>query len=139
VINVFVSRFQRRGFHERGSNGGRRRFGGLAFVYPQEGFNMSSGTQITKNGAVTGTGANLDVLTVGYKPRRVELFNQTGLVLAYWTDSMTEGRGLKQITAGTLSQIAAGAGITPLSNGFRIGNDSDVNVAGELVHWVAHE
>ena len=100
---------------------------------------MSSGVQLSKNGAVVGTGADLDVTTVGYRPRRVELVNETGLVTAVWTDSMTEGRGFKRVTAGTMSQMAAGEGITPLSNGFRIGADADVNVDGEKVHWVAHE
>lgn len=100
---------------------------------------MSSGVQLSKNGAVYGTGANLDVKTIGYKPRRVELVNETGLVTAIWTDTMTEGRGFKRVTAGTMSQMAAGEGITPLSNGFRIGVDADVNVADELIHWVAHE
>lgn len=100
---------------------------------------MSSGTQIIKNGAVNGTGANLDVKTVGFRPRRVELVNEGGLVKAVWTDTMTEGRGFKQITAGTLSQIGAGLGITPLSNGFRIGADTDVNVDGEKIHWIAQE
>jgi hypothetical protein len=100
---------------------------------------MSSGVQLSKNGAVTGTGANLDVLTVGFRPRRVQLINLGGLVTAEWLDSMTEGRGVKRVTAGDMTQIAAAAGITPLSNGFRIGNDADVNVAGELIHWVAFE
>jgi hypothetical protein len=100
---------------------------------------MSSGVQLSKNGAVTGTGANLDVTTVGFKPRRVELVNEGGLVTAEWTDSMTEGRGFKRVTAGDMTQIGAGLGITPLSNGFRIGADTDVNVASEKIHWTAHE
>ena len=100
---------------------------------------MSSGVQLSKNGAVTGTAADLDVTTVGYRPRRVQLINEGGLVTAEWTDDMTEGRGFKRITSGTMSQMAAGEGITPLANGFRIGVDSDVNVDGEKISWVAHE
>lgn len=100
---------------------------------------MSSGTQIIKNGAVTGTGASLDVRTVGFRPRRVTLINLTGLVTAEWTDSMTEGRGIKRVTAGDMTQIAAAAGITPLSDGFRLGTDADVNVSGEVIHWIAQE
>lgn len=100
---------------------------------------MSSGVQLSKNGAVTGTGANLDVRTIGFRPRRVELINLSGLVTAEWTDTMTEGRGIKRVTAGDMTQIAALAGITPLSDGFRIGADADVNVSGEVIHWVAHE
>jgi hypothetical protein len=100
---------------------------------------MSSGFQLRKHGAVIGTGANLDVRVVGFRPRSVDLFNETGLVIAHWTETMTQGRGIKQITAGTMSQIAAGLGITPLSDGFRIGADTDVNVDGEKIHWVANE
>lgn len=100
---------------------------------------MSSGVQVIKNGAIKGTGANLDVTVVGIKPRRVELINETGLVTAVWTDTMTEGRGFKRVTAGDMTQMAAGEGITPLSNGFRIGADTDVNVSGELIHWVVQE
>jgi hypothetical protein len=100
---------------------------------------MSSGTQITKNGAITGTGANLDVTTVGFRPRRVELIDQTGLATAVWTDSMAEGRGFKRVTAGDMTQMAAAAGITPLANGFRIGTDATMNAAGHLIHWIAFE
>jgi hypothetical protein len=100
---------------------------------------MSSGVQLSKSGAVKGTGANLDVTSVGFRPRRVELFNNDGLVTAVWTDSMAEGRGHKRITAGTMSVIGVGLGVTPLANGFRIGADTDVNVSGEVIHWAAHE
>ena len=100
---------------------------------------MSSGVQVTKNGAFTGTGATINVTSVGFKPRRVQLINEGGLVTADWTDSMTEGRGFKRVTAGDMTQIAAAAGITPLANGFRVGTDADVNVSGEKVHWVAFE
>jgi len=99
---------------------------------------MSSGVQLSVNGAVLGTGANLDVLTVGFRPRRVTLFNEDGLATAEWTDSMADGEMLKAITAGTISMVTT-TGITPLANGFRIGADTDINVAAEKVHWVAHE
>lgn len=98
---------------------------------------MSSGVQISKNGAVTGTGADLDVRTVGFRPRRVELVNLTGLVTAVWLDSMADATGIKRITAGTMSAMTTG--VTPLSDGFRIGADADLNVDGEVIHWVAHE
>lgn len=98
---------------------------------------MSSGVQLSKNGAFYGTGANIDVRTVGFRPRRVELFNEDGLAKAVWTDDMANAAGLKQITAGTMSKMTAG--ITPLSDGFRLGTDADMNVSGEKVYWVAHE
>lgn len=98
---------------------------------------MSSGVQLSKNGAVTGTGANLDVRTVGFRPRRVEIVNLDGLVTAFWADTMADATGIKRVTAGTMSAMTAG--ITPLSDGFRIGTDADLNASGEVLHWVAHE
>lgn len=100
---------------------------------------MSSGVSRTKTGAVYGTGVQLDVRIVGFKPRKVELYNQTGLAKAVWTDSMAEGLAMKTVTAGTISMTSAGEGITPLSDGFRLGVDADINAADELIHWAVHE
>lgn len=99
---------------------------------------MSSGVSRTMSGSVLGTGADLDVKTVGFRPRKVELMNETGLALATWTSSMKDGEMLKRVTAGTMSKVTT-TGITPLAAGFRIGADADMNVADELVHWVCHE
>jgi len=100
---------------------------------------MSSGVQISKTGVYKGTGAAMDVRSVGFRPRRVELFAETRLVNALWTDTMTEGRGLKRVTGGTMSLIVVGGGVTPLSDGFRIGTDADLNALDGVVHWIAHE
>ena len=100
---------------------------------------MSSGVTRVVTGAVVGTGAALSVATVGFKPRVVELINLTGLVEARFVEGMTEGRGVKRVTGGTLSQIAADAGITPTEDGFDLGTDADVNVDGETLHYVCHE
>ena len=99
---------------------------------------MSSGVQLSKNGAVTGTGASLNVTSVGFRPRRVTLFNSGGLATSEWTDSMADASALKRVTAGTLT-FPLTLGITPLANGFTIGADTDINVSGELIHWVAFE
>ncbi len=100
---------------------------------------MGSGVQVIKNGAVDGaTATDVDVTTIGFRPRMVELFNETGLATAVWLDSMKDGEMLKTITAGTLSKVTS-TGITPLANGFRIGQDADINVIAEKIHWRAHE
>jgi hypothetical protein len=99
---------------------------------------MSSGVQLTKNGMVTGTGASLDVTSVGFRPRRVEIMNVEGLCLAKWQDSMPDASAVKQITDGTMTYITS-LGITPLAGGFRIGADTDLNVSGEDIHWMAQE
>lgn len=99
---------------------------------------MSSGVTRMVTGSFVGTGAAVDVKTVGFRPRRVELFNVTGLALAHWTDAMPDASMVKQITAGTMTHPLTN-GVTPLANGFRLGADADMNVAAEQVHWVAHE
>lgn len=101
---------------------------------------MSSGVQLKKNGAVVGTGANLDVRTVGYRPRSVRVFNLgAGLASGEWFDSMPDGSVIKRVTAGTMSLVTGGNGITPLADGFRIGADANLNVTGQTIHWEAHE
>lgn len=97
---------------------------------------MASGVERTVCGAVKGTGSNLDVRTVGFRPKVVELLNITGLVKANWSESMADAAAMKQVTAGTISAITTG-GVTPLSDGFRIGADTDINVSNEIIHWVA--
>lgn len=100
---------------------------------------MSSGVSRVMTGSVYGTGADLDVRTVGFRPSKVELLNVDGLAKAEWTDTMADGEMVKQVTAGTLSSVTGGNGVTPLSDGFRLGADADMNVADERLHWVAYE
>lgn len=98
---------------------------------------MGSGVSRTVTGAVYGTGAALPVRTVGFRPRRVVLFNSSGIVDGVWQDSMPDA-SMKKVTGGTTS-YATSNGVTPLSDGFSIGADADMNVADELIHWAAHE
>lgn len=101
---------------------------------------MSSGVTRTAFGAFDGTGALLTVeAEIGFRPRVVRLVSGGGLVTANWQEGMDEGRGFKRVTAGTMSQIAASAGITPTDKGFTLGADTDLNVSGERVYWEASE
>ncbi len=59
---------------------------------------------------------------------------------------MTDGRGVKQITAGTITFVAASLGITPKGvaavdtiNGFVLGQDTDILVQNEQLSWYAHD
>lgn len=97
---------------------------------------MASGAKRVVHGTFRGTGAQLDVRTVGFRPTRVSLLNVTGLVLGWWQEEMADASVVKQITAGTISFPTAN-GVTPLSDGFRLGADADLNVAAEVVHWEA--
>jgi hypothetical protein len=94
---------------------------------------MASGASKIIRGAFKGTAADLDVRGIPFKPRSVKLWNEDGLCSGVWIEGMADGTGLKTITAGTISALVAG--ITPLSDGFRLGNDSDLNVAGEKVYY----
>jgi hypothetical protein len=114
---------------------------------------------IFKHGVVTGTAANIDI-TLGSVPAWVKLFNIDGLVELDWTADMPDAYGMKKITDGTISYISS-LGITPLGDdegltvsasdtttdgdtttltqirGFRIGADTDVNVSGERIKYIA--
>ncbi len=93
-----------------------------------------SGQNWLKSGSMAGTGA-LITITLGYKPRKVELFNSDGLAKAEKTDTMDADSSYKTITAGTATYPADL--ITLTDSGFTIGTDGDLNVAGEALHWVA--
>lgn len=99
---------------------------------------MASGASRKMYGAVNGTGANIDVKTVGFRPKHVKLLNVTGLARGEWSESMADAAVVKTVTAGTMS-FATSGGITPLADGFRIGTDGDLNVASEVIHWVASD
>jgi len=98
---------------------------------------MGSGWKVF-HGAFTGTGAQLDITKVGYRPSRVKLFNMTSGDQLEWHENMADGAGFKRVAAGTGAAISSG-GITPLSDGFRLGTDADMNVAGELVRFECYE
>jgi hypothetical protein len=99
---------------------------------------MSSGVSRVMTGSVEGTGANLDVRTVGFRPRAVKLVNADSDDSLEWQDTLPDDYGYKSVKAGANAVITS-LGITPLSDGFRIGADTDINVAGEVVHWIAFE
>lgn len=101
---------------------------------------MASGASNTRYGSVVGTGADLDVKDPGFRPRSVEIQNVGGSPdEGKWIEGMADGSILKRIAAGTGSLVTGGDGITPLADGFKLGADSDLNVAGQLIRWIATE
>jgi hypothetical protein len=98
---------------------------------------MSGGTR-TKCGAFVGTGADLEIHTVGFRPRSVICRNVTGLVTAEWQETMADDSMLKRVTAGDMTNPTTN-GITPTADGFNVGADADLNASGEIVHWEARE
>lgn len=99
---------------------------------------MASSTSRVMRGAVVGTGADLNVRTVGFRPRSVKLINQDSADEMYWHSYMADASAFKRVAAGTSSVITT-LGITPLAAGFRLGADTDLNVDGETVLWEATE
>lgn len=103
---------------------------------------MGSGVSRVAVGSVMGSGANIDVRTLDFKPSSVIVLNVTGLATLRWQETMADAAGLKMADSGAgATDIAfiTSLGITPLSNGFRIGADTDVNVDAQVIHWEAHE
>lgn len=99
---------------------------------------MASGAAKVAYGASLGTGLDLDVKSVGFRPRKVKLVNRASADELYWTETMPDAGGQKRLAAGAASTLTT-LGITPLADGFRLGTDADMNVDGELVDWVATE
>lgn len=101
---------------------------------------MASGRTRQVFGTSVGTGADMNIRTAGFRPQMVEVYNVAsgGLCHAKWTKTMADDSAFKTITAGTITFITTN-GITPLSNGFSLGADTDLNVSGETFHWVAYE
>jgi hypothetical protein len=99
-------------------------------------------------GTIPGTGATIQI-ALEFSPRAVYVVNEDGLATLYWTNTMADASGLKEVTAGTKSFITT-LGITPKEkferddtspdlHGFEIGADTDVNVSAEVIHWTAWE
>lgn len=86
-------------------------------------------------GSFVGTGSSLDVETVGFKPRYVRIVNVTDPGTLEWFDSMADDAGAKHVDA-TGTTLSAN-GITPTDEGFTLGADADMNVSGEVCHFVA--
>ncbi len=93
-----------------------------------------SGATRYQCGVVRGTGASLDVKTVGFRPAKVHLYNLGTNISLNWCMSMPDASGLKALAAGTRTFVTTAA-ITPLANGFNVGTDS-TNTAADLL-WEA--
>lgn len=93
-------------------------------------------------GSFVGTGSAKDIQTIGFRPRSVRIYNVTGNCQATWLDSMADASCQKVVDSGagtTDVSFITSNGITPLADGFRLGADSDLNVASEIVHFEAME
>lgn len=86
-------------------------------------------------GTVEGTGASIDVETP-FDPAIVIVWNQDDPTLGVYLPSMTAAHMLKLTDAPALTHPTS-LGITVGVKTFRIGADTDLNVAAETLHYVA--
>jgi len=98
---------------------------------------MGSSNNWMKTGSVVGETSATKKVILGFKPRSVQLENITGLVSAYKSDLMAGSSAVKRVTAGTMTFPANM--ITLEDDGFTIGNDSDLMVDAEVIHYTAWE
>jgi len=98
---------------------------------------MSSGVQRTMYGQFLASGALQSILTVGFKPRIVRLYNQTSGIQLEWQESFPDATGKKTAANGAVT-FAAVNGITQLEKGFSLGTDS-INTAAQIIHYSATE
>jgi len=101
---------------------------------------MSSGVNRVAVKGFYGASADLNVDTVGFKPKLVRIVNVAsgGKCRFEWFRGMADDSAIKTVTNGTISVVTSN-GITPRTNGFAFGADSDMNVTGELCYYEAHE
>lgn len=89
----------------------------------------------TKTGQETGTGAAITI-HLGFKPKKVELYNETQQSTAYATDKMAADKAMLLAHAADATFIASG-GITITNEGFVIGTNASINTASDVIDWFA--
>lgn len=84
----------------------------------------------------TGTVAAYTFADLGFKPRYIRVINKTSGDEECWIEGMTAAHAVKRVAAGTSAGITS-LGLTVSDRGFTFGLDTDMNVSGEQVYWVA--
>ncbi len=97
-------------------------------------------------GTMDGTGADIDI-KCGFVPAYVRVVNIESATIEQleWYRGMADASAIKTVTGTVARTKITTLGITPLGDdpadtvekGFRIGADTDVNVAGETIVWFA--
>ena len=99
-------------------------------MHPATVSNVAVGSYLTSSAAAAFT------ITTGFKPRFVEVCNETSGDSYKWYEGMADAEAIKRLAAGTTSIITT-LGITVSASGFTIGLDLDVNVINEQLSWMA--
>ena len=84
---------------------------------------------------INGVTAAAFTITTGFKPRYVKVVNNIGSEQLEWYEGMADASALKRLAI--TGSTAASLGITPTATGFTVGLDTDVNVIGEQLSWIA--
>lgn len=95
------------------------------------------------NDFVTGThtgDGNAKNVSIGFKPKKVMVYNITDGISWEWTDTMAAAKGVKVTNDGTTTYEASNgishyAGSTTASEGFTLG--TGVNLNAKELHWTA--
>lgn len=100
---------------------------------------MSSGVQREIRGSVLANNSTRPVRTVGFRPGRIELWNETSGYHLLWVEGMADDSAVQTTNAGARSLVSAD-GLTPLSDGFSLGNLANVNdTTTEVLRYVVTE
>ena len=96
------------------------------------GINIAVGRYISSDTAAAFT------ITTGFKPRYVKVvnLNASGDVTVEWFEGMADDSAILRGIDGAQSLITT-LGITPLSYGFTVGLQTDLNVISEQLSWMA--
>ncbi len=99
---------------------------------------MASSLNKVRSGSFKGNGTTKKIV-LGFQPKHVVIFNASagGLVRCEKMAGMATSYAVKEAAAGTKTFPANMCTIN--SDGFTVGNDSDLNVALEDLHYTAWE
>jgi hypothetical protein len=101
---------------------------------------MASGGSKIIAGSYLGTGADQDVLKVGFKPKRVTVYRVTTRQdLAEHVEGMADDTALKTAGDTGIRSLLGAEGITLKAAGFAVGTDVAVNALGDTYRYVAEE
>lgn len=98
--------------------------------HPASVSNVAVGAYITSSTAAAFT------ITTGFEPRYVKVVNETSGDQIEFFEGMADSEGFKRVAAGTGAMVTS-HGIIPLSYGFTVGLDTDINVINEQLSWIA--
>lgn len=101
----------------------------------QTGIVLRSGQGIARGSCGTNTG-DATVLTVhlGFKPKKVEIFNETDAILWSKYATQADANTVKVVTAGTMTKDTTSA-IVITEDGFT--TSAGLNAAAKVLHWYA--